>query len=232
MQLISAQEPAVAAGRYLTERLRVYRDRPVLLLVSGGSALALLEHVSTAALDDAVTVGTLDERFTTASDHNNFQLLSRTDFYQRALAAGVTFIPSVVTDTDVLPEFAASIEAAWRAWRADHPTGVVLITLGIGSDGHVAGLMSDQRYPPATTAANWVAGYRVSPTIDPFTERVTATYTFLQEEVDEVVGYAVGKEKQPYLQHLEQPREEFASMPVSVVRHMPQVAFFTDITTG
>lgn len=225
MQIITHPNTAAVAGQHLSDRLRHYRDTPILLLVSGGSALSLLDHVTLTDDRASITVSVLDERFSVTAEHTNFEQLRHTELYRHGQAVGVEFISTAFDGIDEVEAAARVLEDRWKAWKTKHSNGVVMATMGIGADGHVAGLLD---VAETTQATGWVLGYRVPSTVNQYTQRVTATYTFLEEVVDETIVYAIGNEKSRYLQMIQEEIVADTALPVSVLPRMREVRIFTD----
>lgn len=91
-----SENPAECAGILLEEWLEHSGHTPILLLLSGGSAFDLLDHISPEVLGAHITIGMLDERFDTEPSINNFAQLQTLRFYETAKQAGCSFIDSQV----------------------------------------------------------------------------------------------------------------------------------------
>ena len=65
-------EAAAASGEALNKLLLENKDAPVLLLLSGGSSLSILDYVNTSSLGENLTITMLDERFSQEAEANNF----------------------------------------------------------------------------------------------------------------------------------------------------------------
>src|ERR1700690_217698 len=85
------ESAAAEAGGNLNSLLIDMRKQPVLLLLSAGSALSILNYVGQSALGANLTVSMLDERFSTDHKINNVGQLQHLDFYSQALDADCSF---------------------------------------------------------------------------------------------------------------------------------------------
>jgi len=178
--------------------MRSLGDRPVLLLLSGGSALGVLDVVPASVLGKHLTVAMLDERWSEDPQINNFAQLRTTDFYKRAVAAGVSFFDSRPRLGEPAVALASRYEDFLRAWYMSHSGGVTVATLGMGVDGHTAGIFPG--YVAALDrAGTWVAAYTLSLTTNPYSDRVTVTPHFLITQITHAVAYVVGLDKRPVL---------------------------------
>lgn len=214
-----------AAARAVTQMLEMYAAQPVLLLLSGGSWLTALDAVS--GVDGRVTIAMLDERISTDPAVNNFAQLQRTTFYAPAHAAGAAFIDSRPGAEDTPTTVAARLDTAWKAWRTDHPDGVILATLGMGEDGHTAGILPGA-WPGVTDSSAWVAGYTVPPTVNPFTERVTATPYFLQTHLVGAVALVSGAAKAAPLSDLATRAHSVLEQPAQLWHDISNLVVVTD----
>lgn len=227
MEIIRTNTPTQDAGKQLAHVIQQHREEPVLLLLSGGSALSLLPYCETRHIDHRVTISVLDERFTKAAEHQNFALLSATQFCTDARQHGAQMIDPQIDMKESPHAIAERFEQELRQWKVDHPNGVVIAIMGIGPDGHTAGIM------PHTTEIDfdgdaWVVDYVVSPSVNQFTQRITVTYTFLNQIVDTAIVYAIGTEKQKHITALEKGEGDRQEMPAFIMRTMRDVTLYTN----
>lgn len=196
----SEEEARKLAIQALAKALSV-PDTPILLLASGGSALSLFDDPSVFqhTCKAGCTIAALDERFVDDTRYQNAAQLERTPFVQEMIAAGASFFSSAPLVRETLPEAAARYERFLRSWKQQHPTGRIVATLGVGADGHTAGILPfDARHAFLdlfVLTEAWVCGYRHPDVKHRFTERITPTIPFLLHEIDRVIVYAVSPEK-------------------------------------
>lgn len=228
----SASEAAREAAQYVSAVLARLVGTPVLFLVSGGSAMPILTYISGDVLGQHLTLGVLDERFTSDPETNNFLTLARTTFYQYAVNRNAQIISSVPAAGERLEDAAARLDRQYRSWIAANPQGRIVITQGIGPDGHTAGIMpfpddQDRFKEMFVDTERFVVGYDAgSRTSFPF--RITVTMPFL-ERVDESVLYVCGDTKRPALRRIVSREGTLAETPGLVVSLMKHVVLFTDI---
>ncbi len=219
------------AGAYVEELCSAF-DIPTLLLVSGGSALDVLEYVDIARASH-LTIGMLDERYTPDSFNNNFQQFQKTSLYTKAHAHGATFIDTSDQTNKTMSDLVFIMENTIRNWKRDNPTGKIYIVEGVGGDGHTAGIMP---FPEDETlfeklfedSSVLVVGYDAKDK-NPIPLRITVTLTFLRDMVDEAVLYVVGDSKSEILKKIIAVEGSVAEMPAKVVKEMKSVTLFTDI---
>jgi 6-phosphogluconolactonase/glucosamine-6-phosphate isomerase/deaminase len=227
MEIIHTDKPAVVAGEEVGRLLEQYKDTPILLLLSGGSAFSLLENVPVSVLDSRITLGVLDERYDTNPAVNNFAQLSATAFFKQAVLAGASYIDTQVASGETLQNLGLRFNHTLSQWRKNNPSGVVLITLGLGQDGHTAGLL-----PGYVEEVSWsgvlAMGYEVDPSVNPYTKRVTVTSRFLKNEVTAGVAYVAGSDKCPVLARLLRAEGEIETCPALLWHSIPELTVVTE----
>lgn len=186
------------AGGFLNEKLHGYQDVPLLLLLSGGSSLELFEYVNY-TLFEHVTFGLVDERLRVGPEDQNMAAFLGSNFHQ------------YIKETPVI----GISESAFRQWYRNHPGGYTIAVLGVGKDGHTAGIMADA----PKDGGKWVLTYETH--LNQFPHRKTVTNTFLMKKVDLAIVYAVGEDKAHALVHLSEG-------PARIIREMKYVVLFTD----
>lgn len=229
MEFFVSEEPACAVGNTLNELLAEYKDIPVLLLLSGGSAFAILEYVDLEVLSEDITLSMLDERYSSDPSVNNFMQLSQTDFFASAKEQGVQMIDTRISKGEGREALAERWESELRDWADKNPNGKVIATIGIGEDGHTAGIMinvADQDF----NTDSWVISYTVPADINQYTERITITFTFLREKIDEALVYMVGEKKRKALESINSSEGNTTTTPARILREMHSVQIYTDIS--
>jgi len=215
LNFIHTEGPEAAAEFTARQILAALQTgRQVLWLVSGGSAIAVA--VAAAAKLGAVppshlTVTLADERYGAVghADSN----------WQKLTAAGFT-----LANARLLPVLAgADFSETTRVFndrlaaefkRADY----VIALLGIGPDGHTAGILPSS---PAVTATDLVAAYE-----GPDFQRITITPAAIGK-LSEAIVYSVGANKWPALKQL---RREIAvtDQPAQILKTLDKLTIFTD----
>ncbi|MES2014316.1 MAG: 6-phosphogluconolactonase, partial [Patescibacteria group bacterium] len=112
----------------------------ILLLLSGGSAFDILSYTTLPENASHMTLGVLDERFTKDPKENNFTTLKETGFFKNALQKGARTIDTSMRFERV-EALAEAMNSAWSLWIEKNSGGTILATLGMGADGHTAGIM-------------------------------------------------------------------------------------------
>lgn len=184
----------------------------VLLLLSGGSVIDLeIRVLNILSNPRAVTVSLSDERFgpLTHADSNWRQLCDA-----GLLDTAVNFAPVLEgEDFDTtLKNYRGLLDSAASEYSQ------IIAVLGMGSDGHTAGIL------PGSTAASstdTVAGFE-----GPDFKRITVTANFLVN-IDKAVVYAVGDSKHYQIDRLSED-VPLAEQPVQLLKHIKEVEFYND----
>lgn len=206
----NSKEEAQKRARGALNTLLSNTQAPILFLSSGGSALELLEGLS---IRKNITISFLDERCSADPAINNFsQVTSR--------LGERNYIN--------MKRFGKEL----RTWKERNPTGEIVITQGMGQDGHTAGIMP---YPENRklfkemfeNREHWVVGYDAKEKSD-YPLRVTVTMPFLRM-ADYSIAYIVGEKKREALGRLLKEQGTLAQTPARIMREMKNVKIFTDI---
>lgn len=226
-----SQNPALEGAKMLSSLLAESKDRSILLMLSGGSAFGLLEPMGMPASFERVTITVLDERYSTDENVNNFAQLAKTEFYTKAKMAGASFIDTRITEGETLNEAEVRFDYALKNWIRDNEGGVIIATMGIGPDGHTAGIFphaDDEKFRYLFEQdEKLVAGYHVH--IAEPKERLTVTNHFLREYVDYAVMFAVGEAKRITFEQTLRHEGILAETPARIIHSMKNVEIFTDI---
>jgi len=202
------------------------KEHDILLLLSGGANIEVAKQAGLDLLNNPkITCMVLDERFSQNPSENNSLLLQ---------AEGIPVIPSVPEDAETLEAFGARFAALLKEWLIQHPNGKVVCTLGMGPDGHIAGIS-----PLAQELARFrelfvdnpalAVGYpgKLTPA-----ERVTVTAAFLRL-IDVVLAFIAGESKQEAFSSLFDSNVQLHEKPVKLLRDLPgRVVVTTDLATG
>lgn len=215
-----------------SQRLFEKKGRRTLVLLSGGSSLKVLDYVSDNYLSSHVTISVLDERFTADESVSNFSLFMKTSFYEDARNAGCKFIDTRVKSNDTSDDLERRLDKALAKWDEGNPEGLILATIGIGSDGHVAGIVphtgSKSDFEELfNSKKRWVAAYDTGVKGES-SSRVTTTLPFLRQ-IDSAVVYVVGEDKQNALERVVAEEGSLYETPARVLRRIENVQIFTDI---
>lgn len=227
--------PVEDAAKQLERHIKSVRNTPALILFSGGSALALVECLRPEILTKQHTLTVLDERYTFENDESNFYKLSRTSFFRGALERGVSVIDPRPTGSETLMDTARRFDLALKEWHIINRTGIGVATIGIGPDGHTAGVLpnavSKDEFSKLFLSDNKCAvGYVTRPEVNHHRERITATLTYLTRHIDHAIIFASGTPKKAALLKTLYAEEDYHNTPAQILRHITDAQLYTDIS--
>jgi len=218
MQIHTSKKPNKKAGEYITNLIDEYKGVPVLLMLSGGSAFSVLEYIDIATINEKVTLSLADERINVSDKDSNAWQLVQTDWFQKVKGQGV--------------QLCILEQGALKDWKESNPKGKIIALLGMGTDGHTAGILPMPENKELFNKLfidtnNWVTEYVHENTDNTFKERITITAKFLIAEVDNIVVYEAGESKCKRLKVLE---KEYAPHiePADILTRLEKVNVYTD----
>ncbi len=238
---------AIEAGRFLSDICSQYAGKPMLLMLAGGSATAVLEHVNPAYLSPDITVTVTDERFSDELDVNNFAVMQSLSFYNRLIEAGSFCISTELLEGETLEQLRARFEKNIREWRSDFPKGTIVGLFGMGADGHTAGMlpgaMDDEAFLAEFNDSDRLVGALDAVAADKaegieYPQRISVTLPFMRDLVDHSVFYISGEKKKPALDRAagrgstedkDLPPSAYIQCPAAIMRAMKDAVVFTDI---
>lgn len=186
----------------------------VLLLISGGSAIALEVLVSSKINIDfshQLTVTLVDERYGPLghNDSNWSNIINQGFVFNNA-----TFIPFLSNESlsDTVKDLNDIIKS--KLIEADYKVGV----FGIGEDGHTAGILP---HSEALSSSQLVCGYETQKF-----NRITTTAHVIKM-LDEAFVFAYGKNKWKVLDNL-QKEVSTDEEPCQLLKIVPSLTIFTD----
>jgi len=220
------------AAAHLSDLLKESVGRPTLLLLAGGSSLNVLDHVQPEFLGGHLTVMMSDERFSEDPTVNNYAQLQGKVFHERATERGVVFVDTRLKPGETVQKLGERMGASLHDWRTAHPTERILMTQGVGPDGHTCGIMpypeDAQKFSELFEKTDvWAVGYDAGAK-NKFSLRATVTIPFLKEQVTESIISAIGTEKKNILQKLMRKEAKLNELPAFVIRLMKKTTLFTD----
>ncbi len=220
---------AKEAARLLEESIHAHSGDGVLVLLSGGSALSVIEYLSPDIFTNGCTVSVVDERYTEEKDHVNFYNAS-VRLHEKSITVSNAIDTSCIAG-ESFDEYVKRINAAHREWRQAHPNARIVGLFGIGEDGHTAGIF------PAT-----VNEFKQYESMDafvpvpygnmhaPYCHRITASLPFIRS-ISEAVVYVVGDNKRNAVNNFLSDEGHVSSTPARILREIPQVTLCTSVNT-
>lgn len=203
-------------------------NQPILFLSSGGSSFEILNHIKSIPLN--LSIGVVDERYSTDPQINNFSQLEQTDFYKNNEARFAQILDTKVQHEESLEEFTKRYEELLRNWEKANPNGIITATLGVGPDGHISGINPEASLEAFNNIfddeSKWVVGYESSLTPS---LRATTTFPFLRQ-IDYAVTLMTGENKKDALRKIKGKQGTLSETPGRILRELKQATIFTDIT--
>lgn len=229
----SADDAKRALAESLSEELLSLKEEevPTLLLFSGGSALGILDLLDPGCPGDHLTVSPIDERYDPSGHDSNFAAFTGTDFFRVAETARVRFIDTRVHPQQSRNDLAREFNHALMEWMTEHPDGRVLAILGMGPDGHTAGIfpMEDESaFQTLFLGERLAVGY-LGPEYATCPERVTVTASFLARDIDRIFVFFSGEEKRAVWERITRNEIPLHMLPAGIFHRLPDVEIFTDL---
>lgn len=259
MKIISSANPKQEASDALAKIFTEYQNVPVLFLSSGGSALSLLTpeilarnaEMTVSVLDEHYVADPIERNFEKLKKTEFFMRVTQNydappspsfkegelkrEFDMRLHSPSIplserggsrgTFDPY----GGEVEEAGKRFDAFLKDWMVKCPEGKIVVTAGMGPDGHTVGIVpfSDAVsfeklfLSPKTLAVGYKTDY------GPFPARVTATFELLKKCSD-VIFYAVGMDKKEAVQTLLNSEKPLCEFPALFLKTLPQAILYTD----
>ena len=227
MRVIVSTTPKETAAEVVAQTLLKSREVPTLVLLSGGSWLAVYEILAADFLYPNQTFMMVDERYSEDKKVNNYEQLKATNFWRRASERGCKIIDTSVRVGESLAEFGARFAAALADWQTARPTGDIIALLGLGEDGHTAGIFPDTASARLDYGVD-TAVFRLKNGVSLFTDRVSVSSFFLVNRVARAVVYAVGETKCQRLESVLKNQDYDPREPARIIHRLPEVSLITD----
>lgn len=229
------KEAAENLARSLAKKyLDTDADHPVLILFSGGSALSVIGYLPPVPDASFLTLSVIDERDDPSLETSNFQELKRTAWFQEMIACGASSIDPLADASLSTEKKAALFERSLRRWKEEHVDGSTVVLLGMGADGHTAGIFpaeNAETFDRLFQSDAWVIAHTV-PGAPSYPRRITTTLSFLQKEPDKVYVFICGQEKELAWNHLIAHDVPLPKLPILGIYGIRQAEIFTDLPSG
>jgi len=170
-----------------------------------------------------------------------FLQFQKTALYELARERGARFIdstprlksPTFKSSDESLEGFAERIDGKWKKWKEENAGGRIIITQGMGPDGHTAGVMPFPEDPELFARlfldeSRWVVGYDAG-TKSEHSRRATAALSFMKNDVSAAIAYIAGTAKQSAFSAMMSTSGTLAETPARIMHEMHGVHVFTDL---
>ncbi len=209
--------PATAA-KIISSRLttELAEHKPVVWTLSGGSNIAIeVAAMRLIPVDlQKFLVIMIDERYGPyGHPDSNLQQLSTAGFDP----GKANLIPVLTPVNETLEATAERYESATQAAFAK--ASAILAQLGIGSDGHISGILP---HSAAVSATGLVCGYRS----EQFA-RITFTFKAL-EKVSAAYVFAFGADKRDQIERLRDETLPLETQPAQILKRIPESNIYCD----
>jgi 6-phosphogluconolactonase/glucosamine-6-phosphate isomerase/deaminase len=227
----TAEKAALALAEEMT-RYVSEATVPVLLLLSGGSALSVVRRLGTWDAMCSLTIAVLDERFDPTNRESNWAKIVQTGWFSLATAKGAAHIDTLTLVNDTIDTLTARFEEGIAAWGKEHPSGVIVGLFGMGDDGHTAGVFPMpedlEAFADSFQSERLVLGYRAPDTVT-IPLRMTVTLTGIRTFACGF-AYVCGGQKRDNLCDLRcGVSRPLHILPAGIWRDLPSMRIATDI---
>lgn len=221
-------KPYDEAAKLITDTLSgALRQGPVLLLLSGGSATTVYNELAASLELDLepgeLVVGLVDERYDLDPNHSNSNdaAIQATGLITRFEQLGAIYSP-------ILHGHSLEDEAAQYNYQLTqfifHEGRQFIAILGIGPDGHTAGILPDpdtQEFTKTFEGTKLIIGYDND---GPFPERITTTLTGMRT-IDQAIVLVKDAAKISVVNRAtdsDNP-QPFHLLPATIIQEIPKV---------
>lgn len=215
-------DPVSDAGNQLNQYFDA--DKSQLFLSAGGSSLEVLNAGVGWHDTGKLSTTVLDERLTDAMASRNFQQLQNTGFVTHCQEHQWCSVMNPWPPEPEEPEDTAHFwEHKLRGWFRIHEDTQVTALIGIGADGHIAGIFPNNRnkFADRYDTEQWVVGFAAADANHEFPTRMTITPHFIRNNIDQAVVFAVGDKKQNTLQQLVSKDIQPHNQPAQLLKNIP-----------
>lgn len=230
------QDHVVACAEFLSNLVDA-SSRPLLLFYSGGSNAEIMKVFLTQRMNQShnndIVLAPIDERFST--EHSNFLEIKNNnlELYQESIQSGITWLDTSPTEKDqyaMASNYSKQIQTAITSCKEKN--GTILALLGMGQDGHVAGIFPNTNneasfYTTYVDTNQDVVGIELD-SENPYPKRFSVTIKCM-EQIDQFILSFSGVTKQQIMRSIEATRPPLHQVPASFLWYTtkPCVLFFS-----
>ncbi len=227
MEIHTIQNPAQALGERVTEIINQHTG-DILCILSGGSALDVVEYIQPLYKSECRTIFIMgDERVSGAPSENNYlQLKTR---YEGFRILDRIIDTSIHTD-ERAPEFSKRIQTEIEKYILESKNLKIISILGIGGDGHTAGIFPMEREAFLDTYPDDQTYVSVSLDSLELNFRASLTPGWILANVSELFVYVAGPSKLDILYMLISEDKSIHERPAELIKQHINAHIYTDQT--
>ena len=217
------KEGSEEAASHIAERIRTLlaSGKSVLWLVSGGSnipiQIAAMQQIPDSLSKD-LTIMPVDERYGPYNHRDSNATQLRKNGFDPKHAECVDVLEDNLDMTDTVQLF--NNYFAREVAMGDY----IFATLGMGADGHTAGILP---HSPALASTDFAIGYKARDF-----ERITLCADAIATHCDEVVLCAFGESKVSALHRLAEHDDQRQAVPAILLREVKNCTVYNDVIKG
>lgn len=225
MEIYTRERPEKEIGEHLTKIINEH-DGDIFCLLAGGSALDIIEFIQPMYKNECRTIFMMgDERVSGVSTENNYLQLA---YRYRDYRILEHVIDTSAQEKESTQAFSQRIQKKISETLSELKNVKVLTVLGIGNDGHTAGIFPMDR-------TDFLATYPRDQTYVPvvlksleLNFRASFTPQWILDNSQEIFVYAVGEAKAEMLYTLMTDNKAIHERPAELIKQHVNVHVYTD----
>lgn len=216
MQFINSSDPKMGQDVLISLINDSLKNSKVLYLLSGGSNIdievAVLDGIDS-ELSNNLTLMLADERY----GPSNHQESNYTKLINKGLNVKNSAFINILSD-DLSPEETTDLfSQIYSQYKED--ADIIVAQLGIGNDGHIAGVLPDTE----GVNSQAIAVYYETETL----KRITLTLNTLKD-IDKAIVFCFGDNKRDALRRLRDGEEDTNQLPSVILKELADVIVYND----
>lgn len=218
--------PAEALGERISQSIAEH-DGDVLCFLAGGSSIDVFEHIQLPFNRERRTIFIMGDERVSREPHINNYLQLKERFADRDLMQHV--LETVPHENETHMAFTQRIKQLLSDTLGELQHIKVICILGVGGDGHTAGIMPMDREAFQETYPDDAMYVKVRVPNDPTcTQRTTLTPDWILEHAHELYMYVIGEEKAHILYMLIGEQRSLFERPAEIVKQHRKAEIYTD----
>ena len=224
MQIKTTNNPSSEVALHIEELIKQHGGT-TLLLLAGGSALNIVSKIK---LDDYAKGRTIfmmgDERWSREKSENNYLQLQD----QLTPGHGLKLVETNIKENENLTKFTTRLNLEFEKIISCSDKLQTICILGVGTDGHTASIFPMAEESFFNTSKQDVPYVSVHVESLKINSRASITPDFIKNQVNHVIGYAVGETKKSILNSLINESKPINEMPAQLIKLHKNSILVTD----